>query len=148
MSAAISGSVLLNIGGAIGALVLGFYAGRLGLKRGVGIYMVTTSVFMALFGLFSGELVPAFIIALGLGFFLFGSIIGLYAVAPEIFNVKLRATGIGIAIGVGRIGAVLAPILAGMLLDTGLQPPIMFIIFGLPMLGAFAAQRAIKMETT
>lgn len=148
MSAAISGSVLLNIGGAIGALVLGFYAGRLGLKRGVGFYMISTAIFMALFGLFSGELVTAFVIALGLGFFLFGSIIGLYAVAPEIFDVQLRATGIGIAIGVGRIGAVLAPILAGVLLDTGIQPSIMFILFGLPMLVCFAAQRSIKYEAS
>lgn len=145
MSAAISGSVLLNIGGAIGALVLGFNAARMGLSRSVGFYMVATAVFMALFGLFSGSLIPAFTIALGLGFFLFGSIIGLYAVAPEIFDVQVRATGISIAIGVGRIGAVLAPLLAGMLLDNGLKPSIMFILFGLPMVGAFLAQRSIKL---
>ena len=144
MSAAISGSVLLNMGGAIGALVLGFYAERLGLTRGLGLYMGATAVFMALFGLFSGSLVPAFTIALGLGFFLFGSIIGLYAVAPEIFDVQVRATGISIAIGVGRIGAVLAPMLAGVLLDAGLQPSTMFILFGLPMLGALVAQRSIS----
>ena len=144
MSAAISGSVLLNIGGAIGALILGFNAERFGLTRGVGLYMGATAAFMALFGLLSGSLVPAFTIALGLGFFLFGSIIGLYAVAPVIFDVQVRATGISIAIGVGRIGAVLAPLLAGVLLDSGLQPSTMFILFGLPMLGALIAQRSIK----
>lgn len=143
-NAAISGSVLLNIGGAIGALILGFNAGRIGLTRSVGLYMVATAVFMALFGLFNGSMVPAFTIAVALGFFLFGSIIGLYAVAPEIFDVQVRATGISIAIGVGRIGAVLAPLLAGMLLDTGLAPSIMFILFAVPMLAAFAAQRSIK----
>lgn len=143
-SAAISGSVLLNIGGAIGALLLGFYAQKLGLRRGIGYYMIGTAALMVLFGLFYGNLVPAFIIAVALGFFLFGSIIGLYALAPEIYDVQLRATGIGFAIGVGRIGAVLAPLLAGMLLDSGLKPSAMFILFSLPMLIAFMAQRSIK----
>ena len=44
---------------------------------------------------------------------------GLYTVTPALYETDVRATGVGVARGVGRLGAILAPISAGVLLDAG-----------------------------
>ena len=57
------------------------------------------------------------------GFFMNGAIVGMYAIFAQAFPTHVRAFGTGFAIGVGRGGSVLAPILAGLLLqlDYGLR---------------------------
>ncbi|MDI9719086.1 hypothetical protein QM304_32735, partial [Pseudomonas aeruginosa] len=47
---------------------------------------------------------------------------GLYALAPSLYDASVRATGVGWGIGVGRGGAILSPLVAGLLLDDGWQP--------------------------
>ncbi len=140
----ISGSVLLSLGGVIGSLMLGVIAARIELKKLVGSFMVATAVLMVLFGMFSGELVPAFSIALFLGFFLFGAMVGLYAITPSLYDTQMRTTGMGWAIGIGRIGAILAPYVAGLMLEDGFGNTLMFTIFAVPMILAMLAQGSIK----
>ncbi len=140
----ISGSVVLSTGGIVGSMLLGFFATRFGLKRLVGVYMVATSVLMIAFGVLSGQLIPAYSVAIVLGFFLFGSIVGLYAIAPELYDTEVRTTGMGWAIGIGRIGAIIAPFAAGLMLEDGLGTTLMFTIFAVPMVLAMLAQSLIK----
>jgi len=143
-SQGISGSVVLSLGGIIGSLLLGFVAARVGLKRLVGTYMVATSLLMIVFGMLSGQLVPAFSVAIFLGFFLFGSMVGLYAIAPSLYETEIRTTGMGWAIGIGRIGAIIAPSAAGLMLEGGMGTTVMFVIFAVPMVLAMLAQSRIK----
>lgn len=48
-----------------------------------------------------------------LSFFMNGCYAGLYAYTPEVYPTKLRATGMGTASAVGRIGGIAAPIIIG-----------------------------------
>ncbi|WP_138418320.1 MFS transporter [Sinomonas gamaensis] len=48
-----------------------------------------------------------------LSFFMNGCYAGLYAYTPEVYSTELRATGMGTASAVGRIGGIVAPILIG-----------------------------------
>ncbi|WP_415854536.1 MFS transporter [Sinomonas sp. G460-2] len=48
-----------------------------------------------------------------LSFFMNGCYAGLYAYTPEVYGTELRATGMGTASAVGRIGGIVAPILIG-----------------------------------
>ncbi|CAE6713979.1 MFS transporter [Paraburkholderia nemoris] len=50
-----------------------------------------------------------------LSFFMNGTFGGVYAYTPEIFPTHLRATGVGTSSSFGRIGAVIAPIMVGMI---------------------------------
>ncbi|OAG73408.1 MFS transporter [Gluconobacter japonicus] len=50
-----------------------------------------------------------------LSFFMNGTFAGVYAYTPEIFPTALRATGMGSASAIGRIGAIAAPLLIGAL---------------------------------
>lgn len=52
----------------------------------------------------------------GLGFFLSGGQFLLYGLTTDLYPQAVRGTGTGFAVGVGRFGAVLGPLLAGVLL--------------------------------
>jgi hypothetical protein len=54
------------------------------------------------------------------GVFTNGGVVALYATFAHVFPTSLRATGTGFAIGVGRAGAALSPIVAGLLLQAGI----------------------------
>jgi putative MFS transporter len=48
-----------------------------------------------------------------LSFFLNGTYAGVYAYTPELFPTWMRATGVGLASAVGRVGSILAPSIIG-----------------------------------
>ena len=50
-----------------------------------------------------------------LSFFMNGTYAGVYAYTPELFPTEIRATGMGTASSVGRLGAIASPILVGWL---------------------------------
>jgi MFS family permease len=54
------------------------------------------------------------------GMFTNAAIVGLYALFAQIFPTHVRATGTGFAIGVGRGGAALAPVIGGYLFQAGM----------------------------
>lgn len=56
---------------------------------------------------------------LAAGVFYSSAPIALYALAPDFYAVRMRGTGLGGLIGMGRIGAILGPLLAGALLVGG-----------------------------
>ena len=60
--------------------------------------------------------------ALLLGVIANAAMAGLYAVGPPLYPTAVRTTGMGWAIGIGRFGAILAPLASGALLDRGWLP--------------------------
>ena len=54
------------------------------------------------------------------GLFTNAAIVGFYSLFAQVFPTHVRATGTGFAIGVGRGGAALAPVVAGYLFQAGL----------------------------
>lgn len=64
---------------------------------------------------------------------------GLYGLVPATYPAQVRATGMGWAIGIGRIGAIVAPTMAGLLLDGGWQPASLYYVFALPLVVAALA---------
>ena len=69
-----------------------------------------------------------------LGFTIQGGFVGLYSVAARIYPTEFRTTGVGWGIGAGRLGAVLGPLVAGILIGTGISISMNFIIFAIPAL--------------
>jgi predicted MFS family arabinose efflux permease len=139
----ISGGVLLNVGGIAGGLILGLLAARVGPFRMVSATMLAAALAVVAFGLVGRTLVPAMALALVVGYFLFGSMIGLYAIMPSVYPAGVRNTGGGMAIGVGRIGAILAPYGAGLLLQAGWAPTHTYVVFAAPLLVAAWATFAL-----
>lgn len=135
----ISGGVLMNIGGIIGGATLGYLTARFSAHRLTSLYMVLCVVFMIVFGLLEGYLVPMLVVGFVVGYFIFGAIIGLYSIAPNLYGTSVRNTGMGWAIGVGRFGAIIGPSAAGLLLARGWSGAQCFYAFGIPLLIAMAA---------
>lgn len=71
-----------------------------------------------------------------LGIFLFGAMVGLYVVSPSLYPASARTTGMGWALGVGRLGAIAAPACAGVLIDAGWDPSRLYYVFSIPLFAA------------
>ncbi len=130
----ITGGVLLNLGGIVGGSLFAILALRgslAGLTVGA---LAMTGILTAVFGATSGQAGMALIVAILLGVFLTASIAALYAIVPVAYPPAVRGTGMGWSIGIGRLGAIVAPTLAGLLLDAGWQPVRLYYVFAVPML--------------
>ena len=102
---------------------------KIGRKPTLGGYLglsgLCTFVFAAsmpgvsLFGAGLSGFWPFFVGLLAASFFTLGAWGAIYAYTPELFPTEVRGTGNGFAGGVGKIGAVIGPILAGALVESG-----------------------------
>jgi benzoate transport len=140
----ISGGVVLSLGGIVGGVALGIASSRFRLGRVIASFMLLTSVAMALFGVLASGLASALPLAFTVGFFIYGAMMGLYALTPQLHPPLLRATGMGFAIGMGRVGGILSPIIAGFLLDASWRAEQVFLAFATPMLVAVLAVLSLR----
>lgn len=129
--------VWVNAGGATGGAVLGFLTLRFPLKAlTIGVLALST-VMVTIFGSSPDDLARLSMICFAAGFCTNAGIVGLYAIFAHAFPTHVRASGTGFAIGVGRGGAVIAPIIAGFLFDAEFSRPTVSLIMGLgSLLGA------------
>ena len=111
--------VWANVGGATGGAVLGLLSLRFGLKHLTMFVLVISTIMVAVFGRGQANLAQLSLICAITGFFTNAGVVGLYGILAQVYPTQLRATGTGFAIGVGRAGAMLAPIIAGYLFHTG-----------------------------
>jgi benzoate transport len=120
-SPALAGTVLVwaNVGGASGALTLSLLTQRFDVRRLVIVAMVCGSAAVAALGQGLTSLLALSIAACIAGFFTNGATAGLYALFAQSFPARLRAGGTGLVIGIGRGGAALGPIVAGLLFAGG-----------------------------
>lgn len=126
----IIGGIMLSFGGAIGAILFGLFTTRIDARPLLIAFCLVSSV--VLVGFINSTAVPTLMFALGVGvgLSLNACISGLYTVTPEVYPSALRTTGTGAAIGIARVGATLAPILAGYLLETGWTPTGLYTLAG------------------
>ncbi|MBL4827080.1 MAG: MFS transporter [Spongiibacteraceae bacterium] len=130
----------LNIGAFCGSVLLGWLSVRFGLKKLILIFMLSAFAIMSAYGSFNLTYTLMFVTTFFIGVTVQGGFNGFYPAATRIYPAALRATGIGMAVGVGRFGAILGPALFGILLDTGMSISTLFIIFSLPLvIAGFAA---------
>ena len=136
-----AGGVLVwaNVGGASGALLFSLLTQRVGVRRLVISALALTAVMVVFFGRSAAELTQLAMLAAGAGFFCNAGIVGLYAMFAQSFPAKIRASGTGFVIGVGRAGAAFGPIAAGYLFVAGATLPTVAAIMALgSVLGAVA----------
>jgi AAHS family 3-hydroxyphenylpropionic acid transporter len=111
-------SLAFNWASVAGALLLGRIVDRFG-PRGA----LTWSYALLIVSLYmlSGarDLSTVLICSAGAGFFLLGANYALYGVAAMYYPQRVRGTGSGASIAIGRIGAIIGPLAAGLLLSSG-----------------------------
>ena len=137
--------MLMNAGALIGTPSLGWISLRLGLRRVLIGYSIAASALIVALALSLGSLPWLYMIAFPLGLFLVGIPPGIYAIGARMYPAALRSTGVGVAIGVGRLGAIAGPTLAGGALLFGWSPLIFMTLLGtMPLLVVAAAVSGIR----
>jgi MFS family permease len=131
--------VWLNVGGATGGAVLGLLSLRYGLKGLTMAVLAMSTVMLAVFGRTQADLTHLAIVCAIAGFFTNAGIVGLYGILAQVFPTNLRATGTGFAVGTGRAGSWLAPIIAGFLFRAGYGTEFVAVIMGIGSLVAAVA---------
>ncbi|MCX5344535.1 MFS transporter [Streptomyces atratus] len=126
----LTGGTLLNLGGMFGTALLGVLAARYALVKVNRGYLFASGLLVVAFAVSTENLALAFTFGAVVGVAVNGCIAGLYALTPAIYDTRLRATGVGAAISVGRVGAIVAPTAAGWLLDAGWTPHALYIAVG------------------
>lgn len=109
----------ISIGGAVGSLIFGFLVSHLSPRFTLMAFIALSSLAIIAF-VFSPNLAIALAFAVLIGALINGCITGLYAINPTLYKPSFRSTGVGTAIGIGRLGSIASPILAGKLLDLGI----------------------------
>lgn len=130
----ISGSILMNIFGIIGGILLGWFSKKYSVQKISGSMLVLAFIVVTAFGLSANILTLLFILIALIGFTLYGAMAGLYATAPAIFPAQIRATGTGIVLGLARLGATLGPYVAGVLIAAEFSRGAYYFILALPLL--------------
>ena len=131
---------LFQIGGTVGAIVVGWIMDRRNPNRVIAGAYALGGTCILLLGAFSLE---SSLLAVGVaaaGFCMSGAQTGLNAFAPGYYPTESRATGVSWMLGIGRFGAIFGSLIGGAVLSMGLSLPLLFTILGLP---AFIAAMAI-----
>lgn len=116
-----AGGVLVwaSVGGLIGSVILSLLSQRINIRYLVIGALLLANAMVILFGMSEVDLKQLSLVAGMAGFCTNSAIVGLYAIFAQSFPTKLRASGTGFVIGVGRGGAVLGPIITGLLFAGG-----------------------------
>ncbi|MFE6507001.1 MFS transporter [Nocardioides sp. NPDC057767] len=119
---AVTAGMMLALGGTAGSVLYGLVASRLDSRLVLIGFTVLSALTMVVFITSTALLTVALIIGVVVGALINGCIAGLYTITPAVYGTEIRSTGMGWAIGIGRIGAILSPMLAGRLLDSSWTP--------------------------
>lgn len=119
LETAILSTALLNLGGVCGAIILGRIIDRYEPAVILGLAYAGSAIFIALIALAGPKITLLLASAALAGFGIVGGQIALNAVAASSYPTAIRSTGVGWALGVGRVGSILGPVAGGALLGLG-----------------------------
>ena len=131
---AIVATVLLNAGGIVGGLILSRLVDR---RSAYGILTVSFTAAAAMvgtIGFLTGSLPLLLTAVFVAGFFVIGSQFCMNYLAAAYYPTSIRSTGVGWALGIGRIGSIVGPVVGGIVIGMGWSPQTIFIACAIPAL--------------
>ena len=147
LNLAIYAGTVFNLGAFFGIITQGYLSARLGLQRVICGFLLITALLMSVFGFVSGSVWVLILFGL-IGFGIQGGFVGMYSLAAKLYPTRIRATGVGWAVGAGRIGAVAGPFVGGILIAAGWSMAANFMAFALPALIAAILVYLITLSPT
>ena len=110
-------TALFQLGGAVGSFVLGRVLDRFLSFRVLACAYLTAGVFVFLIGTAGKSVVLLACAILAAGCAVIGAQGGANALAAAFYPTPIRATGVGWALGIGRVGSIVGPLVGGVLLS-------------------------------
>jgi AAHS family 4-hydroxybenzoate transporter-like MFS transporter len=138
--------IMLNIGAALGSASVGAFGSKFGMRQVILAFMTIAFLIMQIYAFSSLTTSLIFVLVLFIGFFVQGGFNGIWPTLSRLYHAKIRATGVGFTVGIGRFGAILGPLLFGYLSDSGMSIKMLFIIFSLPLLAMGACIWSLKSD--
>lgn len=134
-AAGINALTIINFGAIIGILAIGFITTNVKLAKPISLYFLVATVLLVALYLWRPSGLTAlngFIFVIGLS--LQGAFTAMYALAARVYPAEIRSTGIGWAAGLGRVGAIVSPIVIGLLAASGWGMFSLFLLSAFPLL--------------
>jgi AAHS family 4-hydroxybenzoate transporter-like MFS transporter len=125
--------------GIVSTLILGPIVDRLGAPRVVTVLYVLAACFVFAIGLSGASIALLAITITGAGMCVIGGQSFINVLSAVIYPTAVRSTGVGWALGVGRVGAIIGPVVGGMLLAAHMSPRNLFFMIAIPALIAALA---------
>jgi len=146
LKGAFAGTSIFMLGGAVGGLILAWLVDRHGARRVLVPSFLVTAAAIAMLGVAGDTLAIIAALAFLAGVGTVGTQSCLNVVAAGSYETRVRSTGVGWALGVGRIGAILSPMAGGFALAAGWSSVSMFLLAAVPSafcaIGMLALRRA------
>lgn len=144
LTSALTASVFLNTGGAIGGILLGRLIDRRDPATVLSVVYVVAGISAASIGLLAPNpyaLMASVFIA---GFCTIGGQTAMNALTASIYPTQVRATGLGAALGFGRFGSIVGPIVGGTLIAAAIPVPRLFMLAAIPAVFACLALLVLR----
>lgn len=140
-SIAVTATALTTVGGIVAATMIGPSMDRRGPFGTLGVVYLLGAAFVSVLatvisGASGGLLLVAAFLA---GACITGGQMSVIALAAVLYPPRMRSIGVGWALGIGRVGGILGPLLVGFALGAGASPRTVFLIMGLILVVAGAA---------
>ncbi|WP_088708023.1 MFS transporter [Noviherbaspirillum denitrificans] len=132
---------LFPVGGTIGTLVLGRFIDTRRPYVIIAAVYVAAAVFVGALGLISQSSLPLLAAcSFAAGFCSVGAQVGTNALAAMAYPTMIRSTGVGWALGVGRVGSLVSSLISGVLISLNMNAFQIFLIGAIPIfIAALAA---------
>lgn len=140
LGSSLSFLLTLNIGATVGSILMGWIADQWGIDKSLILFFLIASVTIASLGYAMNMTILYILVAIA-GAATVGTQNLTHSYTSLFYPVTIRSTALGWALGVGRIGAILGPIIGGVLLVSSLTLELNFIVFAFP--GVIAALAVI-----
>lgn len=137
VSSAAAIGAMLQVGGVVGTFALGRIIDRFSF-RALAVTYLGAAVAVAAIGL-SGHAIALVTMAIfAAGFCIVGGQIASNALTATYYPTAIRATGMGWALGIGRIGSIVGPLIGGAMLANHIDVQTLFLVAAIPALVAAA----------
>lgn len=136
-------TTMFQTGGAVASLILGRFIDRMTSYRVLVWAYLGASVCVFFIGPASASLLWGTLAVFAAGFCVVGAQTGANALAAESYPTAVRSTGTGWALGIGRIGSIVGPLVGGLLLSSELDVKRVFWVAAIPPVIAAVASLAV-----
>ena len=124
---AVFASSLRDFGALFAVLYLGLAIDRIGPERMLALHYAVGAVFIAVIALVALPYAMLLLMSFLAGMTIIGSQTGANGACGKLYPARMRTSGLGWALGIGRLGGIAAPLLGGHLLASGLAPTHVFL---------------------
>jgi MFS transporter, AAHS family, 4-hydroxybenzoate transporter len=124
---AVFASSMRDFGAIFAVLYLGLAIDRIGPERTLALHYAAGAVFIGVIALIALPYAMLLIMTFLAGATIIGSQTGANGTCGKLYPARMRTSGLGWALGIGRLGGIAAPVLGGYLLARGLAPTHIFL---------------------